>query len=277
MLRSILIGLDGSNYSTAAIDLGIRWAQRSGATLIGMGIVDEPGILAPQMVALEGGQYFFEANNELVNDARQRVEGFLDEFAQRCASEGVKCRLLEEVGSPDEQILNDTKPYDLIMLGRQTYFHFETQDRPDNTLRTVLRNSSRPVVTVPENPPEGTSVVVAYNGSTEADRALQAFLGLELTDSEPVHVISIDDNPETAQRWASQASAFLRIHDVQVQSHPLAIEGSVKDTILARVRELNAHLLVMGAYGRSMWREVIFGSLTDSVLQESPVPLFLCH
>ena len=35
--------------------------------------------------------------------------------------------------------------------------------------------SSRPVVAVPREPPEGESVLVAYDGSLQAARALAAF------------------------------------------------------------------------------------------------------
>jgi nucleotide-binding universal stress UspA family protein len=40
MLRSILIGLDGSGYSTAALELGLRRAGQFEATLVGLGIID---------------------------------------------------------------------------------------------------------------------------------------------------------------------------------------------------------------------------------------------
>jgi hypothetical protein len=37
---------------------------------------------------------------------------------------------------------------------------------------------------MPESLPEGKSIVVAYHGSPEADRALQAFQSLELAGSD---------------------------------------------------------------------------------------------
>jgi nucleotide-binding universal stress UspA family protein len=47
MLKSVLIGLDGSDYSTAAVELGIRWAKQFDALLVGLGIIDEPTIRGP--------------------------------------------------------------------------------------------------------------------------------------------------------------------------------------------------------------------------------------
>jgi hypothetical protein len=58
MLRSILVGLDGSAYSAAAEELGIRWAQGAGAMLVGLGIIDAPTICKPQPVPLGASAYF---------------------------------------------------------------------------------------------------------------------------------------------------------------------------------------------------------------------------
>jgi nucleotide-binding universal stress UspA family protein len=43
------------------------------------------------------------------------------------------------------------------------------------------------------------------------------------------------------------------------------------------VHQVQASLLVMGAYGRSTLREFFAGSMTRTMLRESPVPLFLYH
>jgi len=277
MLRSILVGLDGSAYSGAAVELGIRWARRFEALLVGLGIVDEPTICKREPVAIGGGHYKRERDQRLLSNARRRVEAFLDQFVRRCAQEGVRCRVLEEVGLPSTQIVQESRLHDLVMLGQQSYFHFETQDWPDETVRNVLRQSSRPVVTVPEALCDGGCVVVAYNGSPQADRALQAFCALGLPGPNEVHVVSIHADRAAAARLAEQAVTFLTLHGVRAVAHPLHCAMGVSKTILAQVRELPAELLVMGAYGRSMWQEFVLGSVTTSVLKASPVPVFLCH
>jgi nucleotide-binding universal stress UspA family protein len=51
----------------------------------------------------------------------------------------------------------------------------------------------------------------------------------------------------------------------------------VSQSILEEVRQRNARLLVMGAYGHSTAREFLLGSITKAILKEIPVPVFLCH
>jgi hypothetical protein len=57
------------------------------------------------------------------------------------------------------------------MLGRETHFHFEIQERPDRLLGVILRESVRPVVLVPPKPFAGHGVMVAYGGCREVARA----------------------------------------------------------------------------------------------------------
>jgi nucleotide-binding universal stress UspA family protein len=277
MLRSILIGLDGSVFGSAAVELGIRWSRRFDALLVGIGIVDEPTICRPEPVAIGAGGYKLERDQELLVDAHRRVEDILEQFVRRCDEQGVKCRVLHDIGLPYTPILKESRQYDLIMLGQQTFFHFETQDWPDETLRQVLRYASRPVVTAPDMPPAEGCVLVAYDGSLQADRALQAFRALGLHGGDLVHVLSIDPDRAVAARLAEQAVEFLKLHDIEAVACPLSPDYSVSKMILSQARELQARLLVMGAYGRSMWREYVFGSTTSDILGASQSPLFLCH
>jgi nucleotide-binding universal stress UspA family protein len=278
MLRSILVGMDGSAYSSAAVELAIRWAKRFDAFLVGLGIVDEPTICKREPVPIGAGHYKVERDQWLLTDARRRVESFLDRFVRRCAIEGVKCEAVQDVGVPAIQIVQKSRLCDLIMLGQQTHFHFETQNWPDETLRDVLRRGSRPVVAVPEAHQDGGCVLAAYDGSRQADRALQAFQASGLADEDEVQVLSVQADRADAERLSGQAVDFLGLHGVKATPLPIRSTMSTDRIIIVKVQEVRRpHLLVMGAYGRSMWQEFVFGSVTTRVLQASPVPVFLCR
>ena len=277
MLQSLLVGVDGSEYSEAAVELGIRWAQRSGAVLVGLGIIDAPTISKPQPVPLGGSAYKMHRDASLLADATHRVEHFLEHCARRCTEADVACQILEEIGLPAERILLEAQRYDLILLGQHTFFHFETQPQPDDTLHAVLKHSPRPVVAVPATLPEGRAVVVAYDGSLHAARALHMFQAVGLDSSQDVHVVCVGPDQEHAAQCVERAVAFLQGHNIVAQAHALATSASPAQVILEHVLQVNASLLVMGAYGRSTLREFFYGSVTRTMLQESPVPLFLYH
>jgi nucleotide-binding universal stress UspA family protein len=277
MLKSILVGLDGSPSSGAAIELGIRWAKQFNALLVGLGIVDEATIRTPQAEPIGAGSYKQERDDELVKQARQTIEQRLKQFETQCAEAAISFNLLEDTGLPYEEILRESQRYDLVLFGHETHFRFGNVDRPDETLWSVLKRGPRPVVVAPPKLKDGSSVVVAYNGSPQADRAMQAFQSSGLDLAEEVSVLSADEDDEEATRQAERAVEFLRLHRINALAQAVGPVDSVAQSILAAVRQRSARLLVMGGYGHSTVREFLLGSTTKAVLKDSPVPVFLCH
>jgi nucleotide-binding universal stress UspA family protein len=277
MLRSMLVSLDGSSYSQRAVELGIDWARQTSALLVGLGTIDQPTITRGEAAPIGGSYFKHQKDDARLADARRQVEQFLARFTLCCAEAQVPCKVLEDVGLPTEQILLEAQRYDLILLGQQTYCQFETQQGPDHTLQDVVRNSPRPVVVVPLKPVSGKATLIAYDGSLQAARALHAFRSVELPAAGPVHVVSVHTDGKEAARQADRAAEFLRFHDIDAQRQAIATKQAPTEVLLDQIRQLDAGLLVMGAYGQSTLREFFFGSVTTSLLKASGVPLFLYH
>ena len=277
MIKSLLVGLDGSAEADAALELGIDWARRADALLVGLAVVDEPGIHGAEEVWL-GEVYFRAIDAQLTADARRAADRVLERAAIRCAEAGVAFKPLEDVGTPHERIVVEAQRFDLIVVGQRTHFRFGWQDAADDTLRRVLRENPRPVVAVPPTPAAaGDAVVVAFDGSVPAARALQAFLCSGLGQGRAVHVVAIAPEKLEAARTADRAVEYLGSHDLK--AHPVAIaeSGPPAASLCGRLEPLGAGLLVMGAYGKSGLRELFIGSTTKAVLRDCPVPVFLSH
>jgi nucleotide-binding universal stress UspA family protein len=278
MVRKILVGLDGSEFSASAVDLGIGWARHFGVELVGIAVIDEPTIVRSAPMPIGGAVFKQHRDERLLADARRQVEEFLERFGDRCRESGITWRVLEDVGVPHEQISLEAQSHDVILLGQQTYFHFETQRRPCETLERVLKSSPRPVITVPRKLIAGSATVIAYDGSLQASRALQLFQSLGLQRSQAVHVVSIGKTKTEARRSAQRALDFLVSHEIQTEMHvDEAPVESTAEVLLRWIRELDAELMVMGAYGQPLLKEFFLGSVTKTVLRESPIPLFLYH
>jgi nucleotide-binding universal stress UspA family protein len=277
MLRSILVGLDDSRCSGVAVELGIHWAQRLEAVLIGLAIMDQPSIRRREPVPLGGRSYHQERVAWVLDEIRRRVEHALDQFAERCTAAGVRYHSLKDSGAAYQKILQASRRYDLVLLGQETHFEFWAEQQPDQTLQTVLHHTTRPVVTVPASLPTGQGVLVTYDGRRESDLALQAFEASGLDFGEDVHVLSLDRDLERASGWAQRAMEFLQSHHIQASALPAQGRSSIASTILDHVEQRPPRLLVMGAYGRSALREFLAGSVTDAVVRGSPVPVLLCH
>jgi len=278
MIRSMLVALDGTEFSKSAMELGIQWATRMDAMIVGLGIVDEPEFGRPRLVPLGAGHYQQHSDEVRLHQARRRVEGYLEQFGLRCAEAEVSFKELEDEGSPHEQILREAQRYDLILMGQETHFRHPADEGNDETLRRVIRNAPRPVVVVPPRLESGHTTLVAFDGSLPAARAVLAFQASGLANFGSVHVVAVGEEHGIAARNAERAVDFLAQHDIAAPVSVLVPRsGGAGPTLLHAAREMHAGLIVMGAYGQSTFKEFFLGSVTRMLLEKTHVPLFVYH
>jgi nucleotide-binding universal stress UspA family protein len=275
MIQRLLAAMDGSAHGGAAASLAIEWARRVDAELIGLGILDKPSITKPEPVSFGGTAYKHHRDEVLLADEHRRVVQLLGAFHQRCDAERVRCTLVEDIGAPHEQIVSEAAGVDLVVLGRETHFEFETKDHPDTTLSKVLRESPRPVVVVPQQPAPGEGVLVAYGSGREVARTLQTFTLLGLAGDEPACLLAIDTDVARAEARLHPATQYLAAHGIRAVPTAVASKAVPAELILEEILRRRPRLVVMGAHGHHPVRDLFFTSVTRAVLRECPVPVFV--
>ena len=275
MLRSLLIGLDGSEDNEGAWELGLRWAKAHDAVAVGVAVAEEPDILTTEAALLFDTDA--SAPEPLPRRLRVRAHEAIGPFARRAEEVGVRREVIEAVGSPWARIIEEAERHDLIVLGRQTHFEFGSGSHGDETVIKVIRAAPRPVVTVLRAPAGGEAAVVAYDGSLQAARALHAFEASGLARAGPVHVVGVSSDGAGAIRGVDRAVAFLRSHDIDARPVAIRSDRDPAGAILEQVDRLGAGLLVMGAYGQPALREFLLGSVTRTALRECAAPVFCYH
>ncbi|HEU5116899.1 MAG TPA: universal stress protein, partial [Isosphaeraceae bacterium] len=70
---------------------------------------------------------------------------------------------------------------------------------------------------------------------------------------------------------------FLRSHGIEAVSHLETSDRAPADVLMDIAAEVNAGLIVAGAFGQPGLREFFLGSVTRSLLPNARVPLFLTH
>jgi nucleotide-binding universal stress UspA family protein len=113
MLRTILVALDESPFSDTATTLALEWANRFGARLLGLGILDKPSIIAPQPVPLGASAFKKELDEARLAEAQEHVIHFLAKFQERCSAAGVSAETFEDVGDPTKCILKQAHRCDV--------------------------------------------------------------------------------------------------------------------------------------------------------------------
>ncbi|HET7503327.1 MAG TPA: universal stress protein [Kofleriaceae bacterium] len=272
----ILVCLEGSPSTARAIEVALELARSLPATLVGLAVVDEPDIVAGAATSIGGASFRRDRDAALLEDARERARDWLDGLIARGQAAGVAVRALELAGRPAELILEEAPRHDLIVLGRDVNFRFETQDRDRYTRDRILRRAGKPILVVPDPLAiTGTAAMVCYDGSPAAIRALHGFAASGLARGRRVHVATVHDDGATAYEIAARGCALLAEHGVEAVPENVVSTESIPGALLTRRAALGAGLIVLGGYVPSPLARLVWGSVTHELLEHTVVPVFL--
>jgi len=277
MTKRIVVGIDPSEYSKNALKIACERANAYDGTVIGIGVVDVPGIeRSASGAGLGASHYAKKAREGHIKDATEKVEGLVREFVAFCESEGVAHEEFIQSGDPAEELGDFGKGADLIVIGTRTFFHFETERGPGDTLEELLREKACPVLAVPEDAHlPFARVLLPYDGSAKAARAIRAFF--YLTDQHPLAVpatlLRIDDDVDDGLRDLERPMEFIKAHGHEVT--PKVLPGTPKDLILEVAKEVPGTVVVLGASGKSSLRARLFGSVTQNLIEDGTVAMFV--
>ncbi|MFQ5753391.1 MAG: universal stress protein, partial [bacterium] len=221
MIKRILIPLDPSPYAESAMEFGCFIAKHHAAELTGLVVLDMPGIKKSVSPAPLGGIYYAEKLEKLkAKEAKERIQLLLSTFREKCQKEGVRYKEAEQQGSPSERIIRESIYYDAVVVGMETYFHFETTDKPGDSLDKLLNHAITPIYGVPKTfalpniPDEKINVLLAFDGSLPSARALQRFAQLALPDLMNVMIVTAGEDKVAAEYYLEQAEAYLSTHSI---------------------------------------------------------------
>jgi nucleotide-binding universal stress UspA family protein len=146
-----------------------------------------------------------------------------------------------------------------------------------------LALSGHPALIVPRSWPSpqfGRRAVVAWNGSSQAAAAVRKALPL-LRRAEQVSVLvghSRAAFPAAMRPPELDIVAYLRHEGVIAEAKDFAgSDAEAGAGILRFATDGDADLIVMGAFGRSRFKEWILGGATRHVLEKMTVPVFMAH
>lgn len=144
-------------------------------------------------------------------------------------------------------------------------------------MEVAVMEAGRPVVLVPDADIEtiGTKILIAWNGSAEAARAVSMAMPL-LMRAEKVVVLTVADGDVSAD--PGELSATLKANGVQADAVTAEMDkAGVAATLEVEAGKHHADLILIGAYSHSRVREFVMGGVTDDALTEGSVPMMLAR
>ena len=219
-------------------------------------------------------------------ESERRIARARQTFEARCRAGGIEpgatepapgscARWHEEVALAADRIALHGRLADLVVIAPPAA---GGGDEPDIAIEAVLFETARPLLLAGTGPFKalGGTALVAWNGTRESVRAVSDALPL-LGRAGKVMAIGVDEGG--ARRPPADAlCAYLARHGITAE--PVALAGGgepVARLLLAKADEIDADLLVMGAYGHSRLRELVLGGVTRQVLAEARLPVLMAH
>ena len=280
MIHSMVVAVDTTDSSRQAQAFALELAKEFNAKVTGIAVLDTPWIKRPMAMPIGGGSYRAHRDETLIAQQTEELDAKIKEFNVLCDAKSIQCRTIEVEGSPSEKLDQEAEPHDVMIVGRDTNFHGHRGHDIGEVTDKLLKDHPRPVIVVPPGEPlEGNGVVVCFDGSMPASRAMQMFYLLGLANNQPVHVVSLNEDAALAERTAARGAKFFSDRGVSATPHGVLGDGDSNEiamTIFHLAESIGADMVVMGAYAEhSIWRQLIVGSVTRQLIRACPVPLFV--
>lgn len=278
-VKDILVQLDASPASERRMAFACALAAKHGAHLTGLFVVDTTSAGTMLIGDDIGAIRVIEQYREQALADAATVEAA---FRAQATQDRIQFEWALEEGNAPDVVTHLARNADLTILG---------QTDPENTAVTangiimehVLFGSGRPVLMVPyagKLGDIGQNVLIGWTPRRESARALNDALQLMAPGSRATVAAVVRSGEEAEPRGVltEDITRHLARHGITAEGHELvAPDLDPGNVLLNTASDMNADLLVIGAYGHSRLREMVLGGVTRSLLQQAPVPVLMSH
>ncbi|QQP89320.1 universal stress protein [Skermanella sp. TT6] len=290
MIRKILAPLDGRPSDRTSLALAFDMARVLGAHVEAVFLAMDPAASIPIMGEAVPPEFIDEMIREreaAVAAAGREAERCFDRVRQAAGlplagtpgtdpGQASAC-FHRKLGNVDRTLARMARCADLTVVPP------DDRAAPGALARArdaVLFDAGRPLLLAPAVPLEtlGKAVAIAWNDSAEATHAV--INAMPLLARAPRVLVLVQEDLRRQVDGAVDLAAYLAWHGIEaaIDRLPRVPEEPMGRALAQRALDLGAGLLVMGAYGRSRFREMVLGGTTRHVL-ENPVriPVLMAH
>jgi nucleotide-binding universal stress UspA family protein len=268
IMRSILLPVNDEEGFESRLQAALDLGRASGGHISFL-----HGIPVSDYVALDpfGGSYYIAEQREAALDEAERKRTMLKEAMH---NEDVPWDFLSADGGPDDVLVAQSRLADVAVLSEPAGDH--DGDLASSVTYFVM-TAQCPVLAVPQTSKAlncAGKAVIAWNGSVPAANAMRAAIPM-LRMASSVDVVTIGEDP--AHFPATTAGAYLSRHGITAELIQQERQDKVADEMHDLLLDRGADYMVMGAFGTSRFREVLFGGVSRHFIQRSPVPVLMTH
>lgn len=270
-MKTLVVHIDRDTANTARIKAAFKLAEQFGAHVTACHPIPPVNIYMPaSMVPVDAGQVV----PQLMEVAKDTAKRLKKDFADTAPKSGATWDWSDSVGEAVDVLIDESRLADLTLVSLAP--SSSEVDDPLDLAGDLAVSGGLPVLAVPSSgrlPAKDKPVMVAWNGSLEASRAIRAAMPFLKRASEVVIVEVGEDAPSILP--AADLAPYLARHGLKVSTRNHEADDSIGETLMKAAHGIGAELIVMGAYGHSRLREFIFGGATRHLLHQDEIPVLL--
>jgi len=281
--QCVLACVDQSHFADTVADTASWAAKRMDAPLKLLHILDREarvvsgsdhsgaiGVNAQQTLLTE----LSEEDEARSKAAREEGRVFLNRLRERAISRGIDnpdVRL--RYGDLEETLVEEQDDVRLFVLGRRGESAETTQRDLGRNVERMVRALARPILAVTDEFTEPERVMIAFDGGAMTRRGVQMLADTPLFHGLPVDVVMSGKPRRDADKQLDWARLTLESAEFDVKT--TLLPGDTERIIARYIQDNGIDMLLMGAYGHSPLRSLLFGSKTSDLLRSAKVPTLL--
>jgi nucleotide-binding universal stress UspA family protein len=198
----------------------------------------------------------------------------LAEARSRLISRGITDTFTRiEEGTVVEQVLNSARATDLLVLGKRGE-HADLARLPlGSNVERIVRDSNVPALVVSRAFRPVRRCLLAFDFDEASVAAIDALAVQKLVPPMPILVLHVGHKTDEIRTGMRSAAEALKAAGFEVTTE--VVGGDPQRVIAERAVTDATDLVVMGAFGRSRLKSLIFGSLTSEVMRACQTPVLL--
>jgi nucleotide-binding universal stress UspA family protein len=262
-----MLATDGSEYCADAERVSLAVTEQfEGLLLVTSVVITNP---AAESVA-----------PDVIEKAEQETRGLLDRIYAQAVERGIAAEtVLRRGDDPLAEIIAAAEEHraDVIVMGRRGKRGLMRRMIGDATSKAIGAAKCSVLVVTEGAMMWHQRILLATDGSRFSDAAAVAATKVAQRCRLPVTVVSViresftEERAAQAEEAAVRVSEHLRSRDIEADS--VVLRGNPDKLILETAQARAADLIVMGTHGRTGWERVVVGSVTESVIGKSRVPV----
>ncbi len=273
-VRNLLVAYNGGDASNSALHLALRMAKKYDAHLTGIVAHGASSVTKniPNWLSASIRASISEITERRTNELAEKFYAFADGKI-----DASRLHWIDVKSDPDKAVTFYSRLFDITILGQ--YENLIAADElvlhPDR----IASESGRPILVAPKShnaAAKSEHAVVAWDGRRTAARAF--FDSIQLLETKKrVSIVTVGEEGSIPTSSEIDLPTILARHGILAEHIYIPSQGSVAETLLSYCTDVEAGLLVMGAYEHSKISEDLFGGVTSSVISSTNIPLFLSH